>query len=65
MTAADDLFWTFEQAVSYYRFNCLNYLGWADKGMVLAGGCGGSPGKRCIEATGHLEQAYSLGSGIG
>lgn len=64
MTAADDLFWTFEQAVSYYRFNCVNYLGWNDKGMVLAGGCGGSPTKRCIAETGHLETAYNFGKSL-
>ena len=64
MTAADDLFWTFEQAVAYYRFNCVNYLGWTDRGMVLAGGCGGSPGKRRIEETGHLDAAYQLGRSI-
>lgn len=61
MTADDDFFWTFEQAVSYYRFNCINYLGWVDKGMVLAGGCGGSPDKRCIETTEHLKTAYAFG----
>ncbi len=43
MTAADNFFWTFEQAVSYYNFAVINYLGWSDKGMVLAGECGGSP----------------------
>lgn len=64
MTAADDLFWTFEQAVSYYRFNCVNYLGWTDRGMVLAGGCGGSPGKRCIEDTTHLDTAYRFGKSL-
>jgi len=64
MTAADDFFWTFEQAVSYYRFNCVNYLGWSDKGMVLAGGCGGSPDKRHIEDTGHLEAAYMFGKNL-
>jgi len=64
MTAADDFFWTFEQAVSYYRFNCVNYLGWSDKGMVLAGGCGGSPDKRHIEETGHLETAYAFGKNL-
>lgn len=61
MTAADDLFWTFEQAVAYYRFNCVNYLGWTDKGMVLAGGCGGSPTPRCIADTGHLFTAREFG----
>lgn len=64
MTAADDFFWTFEQAVSYYNFNCINYLGWSDKGMVLAGGCGGSPDKRHIEDTGYLETAYDFGKSI-
>ena len=38
MTAADDLFWTFEQAVSYYRFALVNYIGFADRGVLLAGG---------------------------
>lgn len=61
MTAADDLFWTFELAVAYYRFTCVNYLGWHDKGMVLAGGCGGSPTPRCIERTEHLATAYEFG----
>jgi multimeric flavodoxin WrbA len=64
MTAADDLFWTFEHAVSYYRFNCVNYLGWKHKGMVLAGGCGGSPTERQIDKTGHLQTAYQLGKSI-
>ena len=64
MTAADDFFWTFEQAVAYYRFNCVNYLGWRDRGMVLAGGCGGSPSPRHIETTGHLKAAYRLGSSL-
>lgn len=61
MTAADDLFWTFEQAASYYQFNCVNYLGWTDKGMLLAGGCGGSQLSKNIAATGHLEAAYRFG----
>lgn len=61
MTAEDDLFWTFEQAVAYYRFNCVNYLGWTDKGMILAGGVGGSTSKKRIEETDYLEQAYEYG----
>jgi multimeric flavodoxin WrbA len=61
MTAADNFFWTFEQAVSYYRFCLMNYLGWTDKGMVLAGGCGGSPGERHIADMGHLESSYQFG----
>lgn len=35
---ADDFFWTFEQAVSYYQFNIINYMGFQDKGMLLARG---------------------------
>lgn len=61
MTAEDDLFWTFEQAISYYRFNCVNYLGWIDKGMVLAGGVGGSTTKRRIAESDHLEKAFEFG----
>ena len=36
MTSADDFFWTFEQAVSYYQFAIVNYIGFHDRGMVLA-----------------------------
>ena len=61
MTAADNLFWTFEQAVSYYNFAIINYLGWQHKGMVLAGGCGGVDTPRGIEKTEFLAAAYSLG----
>lgn len=34
MTAADNLFWTFEQAVSYYKFAIINYIGFNDRGML-------------------------------
>ena len=40
MTSADNFFWTYEQAVSYYKFAIINYIGFNDKGMLLAGGCG-------------------------
>ena len=30
------LFWTYEQAVSYYKFVIINYIGFTDKGMLLA-----------------------------
>lgn len=63
MTAEDDNFWTFETAVSYYRLNCVNYLGWTDKGMVLAGGCGGSNAKRGVPEE-YLEAAYKLGASL-
>ncbi len=64
MTAADDFFWTFEQAVSYYQFALINYIGFHDKGMLLAGGCGDTNGKPQIEKTGHLEKAYQFGKNI-
>lgn len=61
MTAADDLFWTFEQAVSYYRFAIVNYIGFRDRGMLLAGGCGSTNGRPRIEKTDHLAEAYRFG----
>lgn len=63
MTAEDDLFWTFEQAVSYYRFAFINYLGWQDKGMVLAGGCAPRD-RQPLEDLGHMEKAYQFGRGL-
>ena len=64
MTSADDLFWTFEQAVSYYRFAIVNYIGFQDKGMLLAGGCGDTNGQPQIEKTGHLQRAFEFGKSI-
>lgn len=61
MTSADDLFWTYEQAVSYYKFAIINYIGFHDKGMVLAGGCGDTNGKPQISKTSHLTEAYEFG----
>ena len=64
MTAADDFFWTFEQAVSYYKFTIINYMGFNDKGMVLAGGCGDTNGKPQINKTQHLERAYEFAKSL-
>lgn len=61
MTAADNFFWTFEQAVSYYQFTLVNYIGFHDRGMLLAGGCGDTNGPPQIDKTGHLERAYLFG----
>jgi len=61
MTSADDFFWTFQQAVSYYQFTLVNYIGFKDKGMVLAGGCGDTNGRPQIDKTGHLQKAYGFG----
>ena len=63
MTAADNYFWTFEQAVSYYRFALARYLGWNDKGMLLAGGCGGSHTDRKMDPR-HLADARALGASL-
>lgn len=64
MTAADDFFWTFEQAVSYYNFALVNYIGFRDKGMFLAGGCGDTNGRPQIGKTGYLQKAYEFGRQI-
>lgn len=64
MTAADELFWTFEQAVSYYNFAVVNYIGFNDKGRLLAGGCGDTNGQPMIAQTTHLNAAYHFGNTI-
>lgn len=64
MTSADNFFWTFEQAVSYYKFTLVNYIGFHDKGMLLAGGCGDTNGKPQISKTSYLEKAYEFGKKI-
>ena len=64
MTSADDFFWTFEQAVSYYQFALVNYIGFHDRGMLLAGGCGDTNGRPQISQTLHLERAYQFGKNI-
>lgn len=64
MTSADNYFWTYEQAVSYYKFAIINYIGFNDKGMLLAGGCGDTNGKPQIDKTNHLNEAYKFGKNI-
>ncbi|MBC6680900.1 flavodoxin family protein [Zhenpiania hominis] len=64
MTAADNFFWTFEQAVSYYQFAIVNYIGFQDKGMLLAGGYGDTNGNPQIGKTGHLDRAYEFGRNL-
>lgn len=64
MTSADNFFGTFEQAVSYYHFTMINYIGFYDKGMLLAGGCGGTNGKPEIDKTNYLDKAYEFGRNI-
>ena len=64
MTAADNFFWTFEQAVSYYKFTLINYIGFRDKGVLLVGGCGDTNGKPQIDKTQQLTAAYQFGKNI-
>ena len=64
VTSADHFFCTFQQAVSYYQFTMVNYIGFRDRGMLLAGGCGDTNGRPQIEKTGYLEQAYQFGKTI-
>ena len=64
MTSADNFFWTFEQAVSYDHFTMVNYIGFYNKGMLLAGGCGGTNGKPEIDKTNYLDRAYEFGRNI-
>ncbi|MFR7991089.1 MAG: hypothetical protein ACLU5F_10890, partial [Anaerovoracaceae bacterium] len=64
MTSADNFFWTFEQAESYYRFAVIHYIGFRDKGVLLAGGCGDTNGKPRIDQTDYLDRAYGFGKNI-
>lgn len=64
ITSADHLFWTFEQVVSYYQFALVNYIGFQDKGMLLAGGCGDTNGRPKIDHTDYLEKAYHFGNTV-
>lgn len=64
VTAADNFFWTFEQVTSYYKFTIVNYIGFHDRGMLLAGGCGDTNGKPGIDKTDHLAEAYEFGKNI-
>ena len=64
MTSADNFFWTLEQAASYYKFALVNYIGFNDRGMLLAGGCGETDGKPGIDKTDWLQRAYEFGKNI-
>ena len=61
MTSADNFFWTYEQAVSYYQFTIVNYIGFRNLGMILAGGCGDTNGKPQIASTQWLDKAREFG----
>lgn len=55
---------TAQLAVSYYNFALVNYIGFNDKGVLLAGGCGDTNGRPCIEKTSHLQRTYEFGKNI-
>lgn len=55
---------TYEQAVAYYRFTIINYIGFQDKGMLLAGGCGDTNGLAQIAKTKYLQDSYAFGKSI-
>lgn len=50
--------------MSYYKFAVINYMGFKDKGMLLAGGCGDTNGRPQIDKTDHLQKAYDFGKNI-
>lgn len=45
-------------------FALVNYIGFNNKGTLLAGGCGDTNGRPCIEKTPHLQRAYEFGKNI-
>ena len=61
MTSADNFFWIYEQAVSYYQFAIVNYIGFRDLGMLLAGGCGDTNGNPLIASRQWLDKAREFG----
>lgn len=44
-------FCTFEHAAAYYRFIFINYIGFYDRGVLLAGGAGYGGKRRLIKQT--------------
>lgn len=61
MTAADNNFWTYSKAADYYQYAIVKYIGFHDRGMLLAGGCGDTNGAAGIKATDWLEKAREFG----
>ena len=53
-----------QEKVLEYKFAVINYIGFHDKGMLLAGGCGDTNGKPQIDKTNHLNEAYAFGKSI-
>ena len=64
MTSADDNFWTYSKAKEYYEYAVVEYIGFEDRGCLLAGGCGDTNGKPNIDKTDWLEKAYQFGKTV-
>lgn len=62
VTAQDDNADTFSHVTSFYKAVFVNSLRWKDRGMVLAGGCGGTNSPKRIKETNFLEEAKRFGS---
>lgn len=63
-TAHDKESDTFQHLSTYYRNLFINRLRWKDRGMILAGGCGGTLAPKIIHETIYLEEARKLGASI-
>lgn len=57
-------FWTVSARIKAYQFTLINYIGFHDKGMLLAGGCGDTNGRPQIDKTDYLIRAYEFGKKI-
>ena len=53
-----------QEKVLEYKFAVINYIGFHDRGMLLAGGCGDTNGKPQINKTKYLKEAYEFGKTI-
>ena len=42
----------------------ISYIGFHDRGMLLAGGCGDTNGRPGIDKTDHLAEAYEFGKNL-
>lgn len=63
MTAADGDFWTYEQMMNRYRFSLIQYMGFNDKGHVLAYGCGSCEEPPRVDQK-YVDQAYEFGKNV-
>ncbi|MBQ6933961.1 MAG: hypothetical protein IJN37_06190 [Clostridia bacterium] len=52
------------EVISFLKHQVNGCLGFNNKGMYLAGGCGGTNGAPLINETYHLEKVYQSGKNI-